>query len=677
MELKELGIMDKKVRQLEKVGVMSAEDLLTLYPRKYKDRRQVTGILPEGEESIFYMVPKTVIQKIGGRGKPDYLTVMGVLSNSDIPVKVVWFNQNYLYYSVRTMVGKNVLVIGEVASETFNGNWSYKVMTPAVFDPDCNGALGIHPVYRNVPGMTQDYLKDTIRKAADKLLPAPEIIPEDIRNRQSLISHSDMLQTLHFPQTPEALEAAQKRRRWDDMLYFALRIELNNRGVALGSPYNLPMLKVMRQVEASLPYELTPDQKSVLEDAIAHIRSGKRLSGLIQGDVGCGKTIVAILLMIAFAENGCQSVLMAPTQILAQQHYEELRRIAEPLGFEVAFVSGQRMRKAEKTKLETGIATGKYRLIVGTQALLTAAYQFNRLALVLEDEEHKYGVLQREALVKKAAEGVHTVELSATPIPRTLGLAIHGSQKQLYSIVSKPAGRQPVKTGIPKSIEEVYQYLRRDITENSHQAYVVCPMISANEKVPGVAAVEDVFKAYEASMAPYGISVAVVTGKTKKEEAAQILRDFADNKISVLVSTTVVEVGVNVPNATTMVIHNAERFGLAQLHQLRGRVGRGKARSICCLMSEDRSNERLLAMCNHTDGFEIAQIDLEQRGAGNFLGTQQSGTERYLALALAYPEEYKKAQKEARTILDAGDTCILLDQAIADWQDHVGGEMVS
>ena len=314
---------------------------------------------------------------------------------------------------------------------------------------------------------------------------------------------------------------------------------------------------------------------------------------------------------------------------------------------------------------------------MGTQALLTSSYQFHRLALILEDEEHKYGVLQREALVNKAAEGVHTVELSATPIPRTLALAIHGSRKQLFSIKAKPAGRQPIKTGIAKSIESVYQYLRRDITGKKHQAYVVCPMISANEKVPGVAAVEEVYLNYARALSPYGIRVAVVTGKTKKEEAAQILRDFEDNKISVLVSTTVVEVGINVPNATAMVIHNAERFGLAQLHQLRGRVGRGADPGICVLVSEERSNDRLNALCNHTDGFKIAEIDLELRGAGNFLGTQQSGTEKFLALALTHPQEYEDAQNAARKILDGGESCAVLDKAISDWHDKTGGEMVA
>lgn len=674
MNVKELGIIDKKVRQFEKVGITTAEDLLTFFPRKYVDRREPTGILPPDKESVFYMVPQEVVQKYG---KVDFVFVKGVLSNSSIPIKVIWFNQAYLYSRLFDTIGKNVLVCGCVTQEQYKGEWSYKVASPSVFDASGNEALGIYPLYKNVPGMALDYLKTTLRTAADKLCPLPETIPQQILTQHNLMSHNEMVQTLHWPATMEELEEARRRRRWDDLLYFALRIELAHRNTALGSPYNLPDLRIMRSVEKNLPFTLTADQKSVLEEALGIIRSGERLDGLIQGDVGCGKTIIAFLLMLAFAENNCQAVLMAPTQILAQQHYDGLRKIAEPLGLPVAFVSGQKLKKAERLDLEDGISSGRYKLIVGTQALLTSAYQFNRLALILEDEEHKYGVLQRQALADKAADGVHTIELSATPIPRTLALAIHGNRKRLFNITSKPAGRVPVKTGIAKSIESIYQYLRRKITGKKHQAYVVCPMISANEKVPGVAAVEEVYQNYQRALAPYGIRVGVVTGKTKKDEAAQILQDFENNEISVLVSTTVVEVGVNIPNATVMVIHNAERFGLAQLHQLRGRVGRGSDASICVLVSEERENERLSALCNHNDGFKIAEIDLELRGAGNFLGTQQSGSEKYLALALAHPKEYEDAQKAAAQILDNGASCLLLDKAVSDWQGNTGGEMVA
>ena len=674
MDIRELDIIEKKARQFEKVGIKTAEDLLAFYPRKYVDRRAPTGILPADKESVFYMVPQKVIQKYS---KVDFVYVTGTLSNSSIPIKVIWFNQAYLYSRLLDMVGKNVLVCGNVTQEIYNNEWTYKVVAPSVFDSAGDDALGIHPLYRNVPGMALEYLKSTIQKAADKLLPVPETVPDQILAAHDLISHNDMVKALHWPASMEDLEKAQRRKRWDDLLYFALRIELSHRGTAMGSPYNLPYLRLMRDVEKSLSFNLTDDQASVLDEALRVIRSGERLDALIQGDVGCGKTIVAFLLMIAFAENGCQAVLMAPTQILAQQHYEGLRKLTEPLGLPVAFVSGQKLRKAERLDLELGISSGRYKLIVGTQALLTSAYQFNRLALILEDEEHKYGVLQRQALAAKAADGVHTVELSATPIPRTLAMAVHGNRKRLFNIHTKPAGRQPVKTGIAKSIESVYQYLQQDIAKKGHQAYVVCPMISANEKVPGVAAVEEVYQNYRRALEPYGIRVGVVTGKTKKDEAAQILRDFENNEISVLVSTTVVEVGVNIPNATTMVIHNAERFGLAQLHQLRGRVGRGADASICVLVSEDRQNERLTALCNHNDGFKIAEIDLELRGAGNFLGTQQSGTERYLALALSHPLEYGDAKKAAGRILDSGMQCVILDKAIADWQENAGGEMVA
>lgn len=674
MEIRALGITDRKAQQLERIGIKTTGDLLSFFPRKYQDRSVPTGIMPSDVESVFYMVPQKVMRKFG---KPDLVIVTGVLSNSDIPMKVIWFNQSYRYEALRGTIGKNVLVCGEVDTEEYRGEWTYRVTSPTVFDDTGEAALGIYPIYHNVAGMSQDYLKEVIQKAAMASMPLRENIPEQIVADAKLMSHDEMVRSLHWPPSVQMLDRARQREVWEDLLYFALRIELDDRDAASASSYGLPKLQVMRDVEASLPYELTPDQKAVLEEAIQVVRSGKRLDGLIQGDVGCGKTIVAILLMIAFAENGYQAVLMAPTQILAQQHYDALRQIAEPLGFPVAFVSGQKLRKAEQSRLESGIATGHFKLVVGTQALLSQTYQFDRLALILEDEEHKYGVMQRKTLMEKAAGGTHTVGLSATPIPRSLAKAIHGERKQLYNIMTRPAGRKPIKTGIAKSMEDVYRYLHQDITKHGHQAYVVCPMISPNEKVPSVASVEEVYKSYESALSPYGIRVEVITGKTKKDETAQILKDFADNKVAVLVSTTVIEVGINVPNATTMVIHDAERFGLAQLHQLRGRVGRGKSPGICVLVSKERDNDRLMALCNHTDGFKIAEIDLELRGAGDFLGTKQSGTEKYLALALAHPQEYKEVQAAAREILNKGYACDILDKAVADRQSNAGGVMIS
>lgn len=676
MDLSVLKIPEKKEKQLNKAGISSVDDLLYYYPRKYQDRTALTGLLLNGEESTF-LFHFDSIRYIGSR--TPLIKAYGTECATGFPVEILWWNQSYLFERLQYDVKKTVLVSGMVTyvSGGYNNGPHYEVNTPTVFDTGGEKALGLYPIYRKVPGMAAEYLQNCIDAAFRCRKTIPETVPPDILRANSLMGHDQMVQQLHYPVSAEQLEEAQRRKRWDDLLYFALRIELNQRRSALGSAYGLPLTRTMNTILANLPFQLTKDQMEAVMGPIATARTGRRINALIQGDVGCGKTIVASLLMIAFAENGHQAVLMAPTQLLASQHYESLKKLVVGYGIPVAFVSGQKLRKAEQKDLEEKLANGYYKLIVGTQALISSSYQFHSLALVIEDEEHKYGVMQREAMAKKAAGGTHTITMSATPIPRSLAQTLYGDGLQLYSIRTKPAGRQPVNTGMASSMEQLFRFLVHDIQKRGHQAYVVCPMVTSSEKVEGVTSVEETYELYRSTLEPHGIRVGMVTGKTKKTDAAQILQAFERNEISVLVSTTVIEVGINVPNATCIVIHNAERFGLAQLHQLRGRVGRGGGTSFCVLVSEDKHNPRLEAMCNHSDGFEIAEMDLKLRGAGDFLGTHQSGTERYLALALEYPEEYRQAQEAASNILDSNYDCAILDTALRDQAENRGGEIVA
>ena len=680
MELTELHILEGKINQFQKVGIRTLEDLLAYYPTKYQDYSKLTD-LHDGADSVFLFACERV-KFINSR--INVIKAMGKEVSTGVPVYVLWFNQSFLYQGdgkskgIKEYEGKTVLVAGKtvLVRADVAGPDRYEIKSPAIFDDDGEAALAIKPIYKKIPGMADTFLKNCIYDAGELLGAPAEILPEKVLEDAGVVCHSDMVAGLHWPLNSEDLDAALARKRWDDLMYFALRIDLSYRSAAVGSPFSLPMLTMATTIEENLPYQLTQDQAATLEEILDWIRSGKRVNALIQGDVGCGKTIIALLLMIAFAENGYQAALMAPTQILAQQHYEDLVKLVEPYGIEVAFVSGQCLRKAEQTALQESISSGKAKLIVGTQALLSDTYQFNKLALVVEDEEHKYGVMQRNTLTEKAALGTHTITMSATPIPRSLAQTIYGDNLQLYSIRSKPAGRQPVRTGMMKTMKQLYAFLVKDITEQGHQAYIVCPMIAPNEKVEGVATAEETFAEYKKALSAHGITVGMVTGKTKKTEATQILQDFAENKISVLVSTTVIEVGINVPNATCIVIHNAERFGLAQLHQLRGRVGRGADQGWCVLVSEEKDNQRLKTMCKYTDGFDVAEMDLRLRGAGDLLGTQQSGSERYLALALQYNEKYKQAQTAAKWIIDTNTQCALLDKVISDHRENVGGEML-
>lgn len=678
MELTALNIPDNKVKQLNRAGIECCEDLLAYFPRKYHDRRKITGIQTNGEESVFIFHAEKITNNgaVSGSSRvTPRMAVSGWDRDTGIPIVVEWFNQNYLYEKYRLLMGRDILVVGTLNPLGYTAG--YKVTAPAVFSERIDESLGIYPSYKKVAGMAEDYLQGCIYKAAELLGPPCETVPQDFLDANNLMAHADMVAHLHWPGSMEGIEEAQRRQLWDDLLYFAMRIELNYCTNALGSPFNIPMIRTMNKVRESLPFKLTDDQDRVLKENIAWMRSGRRANALIQGDVGSGKTIVALLLMIAFAENGCQAALMAPTQILAKQHHEKLVELVEPYGIKVAFVSGQAMKKAEKAKLIEQIESGEAKLIVGTQALLSDSYKFHRLALVVEDEEHKYGVLQRQGLADKAANGTHMVTMSATPIPRSLAQTIFGENVQLYSIHHKPAGRKPVTTGVSQSLPKILSYIRREVTEFGRQAYVVCPMISKSEKVEGVATAEDTFADYERALAPYGITVALVTGKTKKAEAQETLQAFKENRVPVLVSTTVIEVGVDVPNANCIIIHNAERFGLAQLHQLRGRVGRGADAAMCVLYSDAKDNPRLEAMCKYSDGFKIAEMDLQQRGAGDLLGSQQSGIEKYLAMALAHSKEYQIAQRAARELIHSGESCALLEKAIADQDERIGGEMLS
>lgn len=674
MELTALNIPTNKVTQLQRAGIQQVEDLLDLYPRKYIDRTACTGIQVEGE-SVFLFQCKSATLK---NNKVMLIEAIGSVDGVNLPVYIYWFNQAYLYKDIQATKDKLVLVAGVARyqmADAYGKPNRIEISSPAIYDAAGAAAQKIYPVYKKIPGVAEDYLIRQIQTAAQLIGAPEETLPQDILDRHGLMSHADMVANLHQPASAQMLEQALTRKRWDDLLYFALRIELSSRSVPNGSIYGLPSLGDMNKVRDSLPFQLTAGQSAVLDEAISYIRTGKRLNALLQGDVGCGKTIVAQLLMIAFAGNGYQAAMMAPTQILAKQHYEDLQNLCRPLGIEVAFVGGGKLRKLEQELLEQRIANGKAQLIVGTQALLSENYVFKNLALVVEDEEHKYGVMQRAALTEKAAGGTHTLTMSATPIPRSLAQTIYGDGLQLYSIHEKPAGRKPVLTGIAKTEAKAISFLKTSCGVQGYQAYVVCPMISYSEKMEGVATAEQTYEKYKAALEPDGISVALVTGRTPKTETAQILTAFAEGDISVLVSTTLIEVGVNVPNANCIIIHNAERFGLAQLHQLRGRVGRGDKPSYCSLISTDLNNDRLRAMVQYNDGFMIAQMDLQQRGAGDFLGVQQSGTEKYLALALQHSEEYKQAQAVAKDILDRGESCLLLKKATDDHEEKKSGEI--
>lgn len=356
---------------------------------------------------------------------------------------------------------------------------------------------------------------------------------------------------------------------------------------------------------------------------IHHARNGRRLNALVQGDIGCGKTIVAFLVMAVFGGNDYQTVLMASTAVLAKQHYKDLVELVEPLGYEVAYLDGD-MKASEKKAVIKKIAVGDVKFIVGTHSVVGKGVTFKNLALVITDEEHKFGVAKRNALIEKAAAGVHQISMSATPIPQSLAQVLYGDMVELYSIQTMPKGRKPVVTGIARSREAIYRFLLETV-RRGHQAYVVCTRIDDDDKQERLKSVQQIVQEYEEALKGYGIHIGTYTGKTKKEDkekAERTMQAFKACEIDILIATTVIEVGVNVPNATAIVIVNADQFGLATLHQLRGRVGCGRFQSFCVFESGEMTEEgrqRLDVMCRTTNGFEIAKEDLQIRGVGDFV----------------------------------------------------------
>lgn len=652
MELTCIAITPEKEKQFNKKGIHSVEELLQFIPRTYNDFRTETGILPS--DCISRIMVKCLNVKYHNSGNAPIIIVKCIYNNSFINVS--FFNQGYMYKTLSAMEKNMVFLCAQL---TYNQEYNnYSASNPLVFS-DAPDAKRIYPVYSAIPGMSDDYLKTKIKDAID-ICTLEDIYPDDFLSETKILSLKTALSYLHGAEDPDKIKLGKTRLIFDDLFYFALKLEKNSRNIPKGSIYSIKNLKAFYSVLDSLPYQLTDDQDKTVKGMLDIIKQGKRLDALVQGDVSCGKSIVCFLMAIAMASNGYQAAIMAPTQVLARQHYNDLVSLCEPVGISVVYYAGSDMKASEKKKILASIESGAAQIIVGTHSLISPKVNYHNLALTVTDEEHKFGVLQRNALVEKAEKGVHTITMSATPIPRTLAQIIYGTQTELFTIQSMPNGRKRVRTAVTDKLDSTLNFVLKQLKEG-HQAYVVCPMIDKNDKMDGVKSVEEVSRLYEDFFIQYGYKVAALTGKNSKTETESIISDFKDNNVQILVATTVIEVGVNVPNATAIIIHNAERFGLSGLHQLRGRVGRGQAQSFCVLFSEDNIdaesaafNPRLNAMMSTNNGFEIAEIDLKLRGTGEFIGTKQSGNDKYINLMLSYKKWYKCIKELACVCLDKG-----------------------
>lgn len=657
--LTEIGVSKQKENQFANRDIYTCEDLVRYFPTRYDDFSHVTGILPEDQVSVIEGMAIS-IEKIPA--KMPMFKVVVQTDDSEI-IYAVWFQQNYRYPVYYNMIGHRVLVAGKV---TWNEYWKAKtIKNVLLFTDDIAGAKRFVPTYKKIPGMSTEYLTEHIDAALNELKHQPDNLPDFVVDQYNLPGMMESIRCRHDPPSAEALARSRKRTRFEDMTYFSLRMLLNEENQVYHSPYPLTKVDLARQYIKNLPYKLTADQKQILSAIFKHVATGNRLNGLLQGDVGAGKTVVAFDILVMAAENGHQAALMAPTRQLAAQHYRDMVEQLTPLGLSVAFLDAS-APAPQRREVVKGLKDGSIQIVVGTHTLFSKGVEFKQLACIIIDEQHKFGVLQRKALTEKAGLGVHMLMMSATPIPRSLAQSIYGSGLEVYSIHSMPAGRLPVKTLYFNTDTRIIDFIRYQI-KTGHQTYIVCPAIenSKSEKMANVINVDDTAHWLRTKLPE--VSFGVLTGKTSQEDASAILDDFKAMRKQVLVATSIVEVGINIPSATGMVIMSAERFGLASLHQLRGRVCRGNAQGYCIVHGEDLDdNPRIQAFLSTTDGFKIAQEDLANRGSGNLIGIQQSGDDKYVAQMLQYPDEFKQAQRAAREIFDKQTLCDIFIKAKED-----------
>lgn len=649
MDLSLLEIPENKIGQLKKKGFETIEDLAAFYPRKYNDFRTIVKI-----DQLWEYVGKVVsiigeIVSINDGFKALKATVR---DGSYKAIDIVWFNQRYI--GKRLFTHHQYVFCGKVQ---YNPQYdTFTIIAPMFFSDDPTQFHKIAPVYPKIKGMSAEYLESCIEKAVGLMIADDD--PHDymepvVRERLEVPEYKKFLTMVHSPQTDEDLELSKRRIVCDELFPFVMKLGEKKYEFVAKTQYKASKQSVMESFIKSLPFPLTKDQDTAIHTLTTKMMAGERIETLVQGDVGCGKTVIATALAVAAVENGYQAAIMCPTAVLAEQHYKSMSEQLAPFGITVELLTSGLTAKA-KRKVLSAIKDGTAQIIVGTHAVIAKDVIFNKLALTVVDEEHRFGVEQRDALAEKAKAGVHNISMTATPIPRTIASAVYGENTEIINVHSMPSGRKPVKTIVYGNEEKVYASMYNQIRAG-HQCYVVCPLIeeSDSETLAGVESVEETYNKMSKWFEKYpAVSIKMINGNMKPTDVKEAISAFSNGDCHIIISTTIIEVGVNVPNATVIVVKNAERFGLAQLHQLRGRVGRGDAQSYCVLLSNQKTNPRLLAMAETTDGFEIARKDLELRGTGDIVGTKQSGIDKDVNLMLEYPELYKKLVNEVDIIFE-------------------------
>lgn len=617
------GVGEKTQKLFEKIGIYTVGDLIRYYPRGYGVYEEATPIF-EVEEGHIQTVSGAVFGKVQVSGTRNMQVTTAHIKDLTGTIQVIWFRMPFLRNTLKS--GQPITLRGKVTRRRNHLVMEHPELfcPPDKYDEKLNT---LQPIYGLTAGLSNNTVMKAVKQALEGLNLSKESFPEELRLKYQLAEYNYAVRGIHFPEDKEVFYHARKRLVFEEFLSFILSLrKLKTSNERMSNEYVMEEHPAVKELIRKLPYQLTNAQTKVWQEISENMKSDTVMSRLVQGDVGSGKTIVAVLALLNTAMNGYQGAMMAPTEVLARQHYESICKLFDTydIPVKVVLLTGS-MTAKEKRKVYDRIECGLAKIIIGTHALIQDKVFYDNLALVITDEQHRFGVKQRETFANKG--GVpHILVMSATPIPRTLAIILYGDL-DISVIDELPANRLPIKNCVVDTSyrNTAYAFMKKQIAEG-RQCYVICPMVEESESMEAENVI-DYAGELQKEMGD-GILVSYLHGKMKQAQKDEIMTQFGENKIQILVSTTVIEVGIDVPNATVMMIENAERFGLAQLHQLRGRVGRGKYQSYCIFMSASKSKEtkERLEILNHSnDGFQIASEDLRLRGPGDFFGIRQSG----------------------------------------------------
>ena len=616
------GIGEKTAKSFNSLGIETVKDLILYYPRSYKTYTEPVSVSDTAEGDRVAVLCRIVTYVEVKKGRRYTITSLSA-ADSTGSVRMVWFNMPFL----RNMFSKGQVYVF-YGTIKYKGNMRVMEMPEYFTQMNYERAMStMQPIYPLKAKITNNSITRAVRAVSSVISAIPEYLPEEVVRDRNLMSRSDAISEIHFPENEEKLRRAISRIAFDEFLEFLIKIRvLRESSVSETSSHVITNEALVKKDAfiSGLPFKLTAGQQNALDDIIKDMSSGYVMNRLIQGDVGSGKTIVAAISLLVNSISGYQGALMVPTEVLAVQHFDDLSKLFKPYKLTVRLLTGS-MTIKEKRAVYEEIKTGKCDIVIGTHAIIQDSISFKNLGLVITDEQHRFGVKQREKLEEKG-DSPHVLVMSATPIPRTLAIILYADM-DISVIKELPSGRKRIKNCVVGTDyrPSAYKFIKGQIDEG-HQAYVICPMVEDND----TSDLENVMDYADELREVLGenVRIAFLHGKMKESEKNDILREFISRNLDVLVSTTVIEVGINNPNATVMMIENAERFGLAELHQLRGRVGRGNAQSYAIFINVKKSKEsieRLKVLENSNDGFFIASEDLRLRGPGDFFGIRQSG----------------------------------------------------